>query len=229
MLEWHLYGSETPLDLSGDDFQISQERANRKTLQPLNSGIVAVSQKADAGAEGSVALLKSAAESTLTNVAVATNWQEWTKNITKFSPALLLLIPHTAYDAAQVVTLEIGGNVLATDQIDSQYVYPTGKPTFPLVMLLGCETGVKGIALERIVTKFRRYGASIIVSTTAPVLGRHAAPVAARFLDKLKSLSARPNATFGDVMLAVRRELLAEGLPVILAVSAYGDADWRFQ
>ncbi len=229
VLEWQLYSAENPADLSGDDFQIAQERARRRTLPPLDSGLVAVSKNVDAAVKDSAAKLETAARSALATVAVVTTWPEWTSEVTALGPALLLLIPHTACDSAQIVTLEIGGQELATDQIDPGYVHPQANPTFPLVLLLGCETGVKGIALERIVAKFRRCGASIIVSTTAPVLGRQAALVAARFLKKLKALSANSGATFGDVMLAVRRELLAEGLPVILAVSAYGDADWRFQ
>ena len=229
VLEWQLYSAENPAELSGDDFQIAQERARRRTLPPLDSGLVAVSKNVDAAVKDSAAKLETAARSALATVAVVTTWPEWTSEVTELGPALLLLIPHTACDSAQIVTLEIGGQELATDQIDPGYVHPQANPTFPLVLLLGCETGVKGIALERIVAKFRRCGASIIVSTTAPVLGRQAALVAARFLKKLKALSANSGATFGDVMLAVRRELLAEGLPVILAVSAYGDADWRFQ
>ena len=32
---------------------------------------------------------------------------------------------------------------------------------------------------------------------------------------------------FGDVMQRIRRNLLGRGIPIILAVAAYGDADWQ--
>lgn len=33
--------------------------------------------------------------------------------------------------------------------------------------------------------------------------------------------------TFGDVMLGVRRQALKEGIPMVLCIHAYGDADWK--
>jgi|GEM_PF-29420 len=227
VLEWHLY-SDRQEDLNGDDYWICQQQAKREKLMPLVSGLVAVSQNTDANVKGSASKLTKAAKRLLKSMAVASSWPDWINKVALFSPTLLILVPHTDADA-EFVTLEIGGDSLRVNQIDAKYVCSEKKPTLPLVFLLGCETGVKGIAIERAITKFRRYGASIIVSTSAPVLGRHATLVATRILEKLKPLSCIPDNTFGDVMLAVRRELLAEGLAVILAVSAYGDADWRFR
>ena len=70
-------------------------------------------------------------------------------------------------------------------------------------------------------------GAVIIVSTIATILGRHAGPAAAAIVQELKAQEGNTNTTFGDVMLAVRRRLLADGIPMVLGLTSYGDADWR--
>jgi uncharacterized membrane protein len=95
------------------------------------------------------------------------------------------------------------------------------------VLLLGCETGKVSIPFEDFVSAFKIAGAAIVVSTAAPVLGRQATVVAEEFVSVLKKLRGKESATFGDVMLAVRRNMLRKGFPVVLSVSSYGDADWR--
>jgi hypothetical protein len=58
-------------------------------------------------------------------------------------------------------------------------------------------------------------------------LGRHAIPVAEEFVREMKA-QCGTNQTFGDVMVKVRRKILGEkGLPMVLCLWAYGDADWR--
>jgi hypothetical protein len=44
---------------------------------------------------------------------------------------------------------------------------------------------------------------------------------------ELKKREGETDATFGEVMLAVRRDLLAAGTPMVLGLTSYGDADWR--
>ena len=36
----------------------------------------------------------------------------------------------------------------------------------------------------------------------------------------------KPSAPFGEVMRAVRRQMLKTGNPIVLCLTAYGDADW---
>ena len=42
-----------------------------------------------------------------------------------------------------------------------------------------------------------------------------------------EALSAYEGRTIADAMMTIRRDLLAEGLPIALAVTCFGDADWR--
>jgi hypothetical protein len=98
----------------------------------------------------------------------------------------------------------------------------------PVALLLGCNTGDPLLAFQRFPAAFSRNGAAIVLATLTKVLGRHAAPVADRLVRELVAQSRQEETTFGDVMLAMRRALLLDGYPMVLALTAYGDADWRF-
>lgn len=65
-----------------------------------------------------------------------------------------------------------------------------------------------------------------MLSTLATILGAHAAQVTSELIERLAQ-PARAQATFGDALLGTRRELLAQDLPMVLALVAFGDADWR--
>jgi hypothetical protein len=60
------------------------------------------------------------------------------------------------------------------------------------------------------------------------VLGQRAAPVARAIATELAAASKRrrPIAT-GDLLLAIRRKLLAKGELTALCLTAFGDADWQ--
>jgi hypothetical protein len=93
-------------------------------------------------------------------------------------------------------------------------------------MLLGCETAVAGaVSYERFPGNLRTAGAEIIVTTLTEVLGRQAAPLAERMVTLMLEGTNQP-ARFGETMVRLRRQLLAEGLPMVLAIAVYGDADW---
>ena len=97
----------------------------------------------------------------------------------------------------------------------------------PIVLLIGCETDSAKVNLENSVTAFQDNGAKIIVSTIATILGRHAGPAAATIVEEIKNHEGKADATFGDVMLKVRQRLLAKGIPMVLGLTSYGDADYR--
>jgi hypothetical protein len=46
-------------------------------------------------------------------------------------------------------------------------------------------------------------------------------------IEILAELARQSQFTFGEVMLQLRRRALAKGLPVVLTLFPYGDADWR--
>jgi len=57
----------------------------------------------------------------------------------------------------------------------------------------------------------------------------HAAPIARKLSRALAKRSRKKTlVSFGDILLKVRRQLLAEGMPIALCLTAYGDANWQF-
>ncbi len=228
VIEWHRYKPEAKTVLTNSDFAFHQQLDSlRQKLRPLRSALFGASEKVDKVNKGSSAKVETELKKVTGNAFTVKKWPDWTTSIEKNSPSLLLLIPHTDKNRYDIVTLQIGKDQISVDQIDENYVRPTETSVLPVVFLLGCSTGASDISFEGAVTQFRRYGASIVVSTTTGILGRHASLVAIEFLKKIKEFSESPSHTFGEVVLSVRRELLLQGVPVALAVVSYGDADWR--
>jgi hypothetical protein len=196
---------------------------DRNKLPPLTSTLFAASSKVDAFRPGTLAELGTALKAATKRASQARSWTQWVKAIARAKPpGLLIVLPHTLRDEAEWA-LEIGKaqQLLAAD-VDEQYVGKAG----PIVILIGCETSPGEVPFEEFPTQFRRAGASIVVATLTKVLGRHAAPVSAALTAALAEQAAAGPATFGEVFRSVRRNLLAQGVPMVLAVTAYGDADW---
>lgn len=157
-----------------------------------------------------------------------TSWKEWRGKINSApSPTALLLLTHTE-KSGSIPALEIEeGELVEMQSIEEDYVYSRKEPSPPVVFLIGCETGAADIEFMNFVAQFRRGGAAIIVSTGAPIRGRHAVPVTLELLNQLKQCSDQPVMSFGQVMRLVKQKMLAEGFPMVLTLMTYGDADWQ--
>ena len=228
VLEWHTYRPQAARELRSSDFAIQDNRnARRKQLSVLKRAVVGASDRANAEVKQSVPRLMAALRKCEVPSSVASTWTEWRKNIAALQPSLLILIPHTdIHQQNKVAEIEIGtGQWLTVDQIDEKYV-GEGKSQ-PVVLLLGCETSRNEITFEDFVSNFTLSGAAIVVASSTLILGRQATVLAAEFVAAMKKISGKPQATFGDVMLAVRRNMLKKGYPMVLSVAAWGDADWR--
>ena len=108
--------------------------------------------------------------------------------------------------------------------MDAKHVCKAGSSP-PLVLLLGCGTGVADAAFQTFPAQFRRKGAAIVVSTMAELLDNHAPRLAAKIIAEIAKKGGKKR-TFGEIMLSVKRRCLLEGLPIALALMSYGDADW---
>jgi hypothetical protein len=204
----------------------SEPNAGRHTLS-LSGSLFAASANVDVVVHGGTTTVADALSAGTPPFKRAKTWIEWCDDI-KQRPGLLVLLPHTYEDKTlNVQGLEIEEKEdLLLSYLDVQHVRPDGTQPGPLVLLLGCETGVHWIAYQSFVVRLRSRGASIVVSTVSSVLGRHAAPTAVALVAELLKQRAA-NGGLGDVMLAVRRQLVRDAIPMVLALSSYGDADWR--
>ena len=156
------------------------------------------------------------------------DWQTWEDQVEALSPTLLVLLPHTDLTPAEGEVLEIGqADRIANADIDEHIVGKHNQPVTAL--LLGCDTGDQQVRYASFVAQFRHAGCAIVIGTLTPILGRHAVPIAEAIVAECYRLWCRPEAeaTLGDVMAAMRRRFMADGLPAGLALIAHGDADWR--
>lgn len=200
-------------------------------LQALESALLGAHQKVDAEVSGCTDMVRQAlAKATPTPVAEVSTWAEWEKRILNDHPTMLVLLPHCELqELVDRPMLEIGKE----DELVIDNIYPDhvtmSKSVSPIVLLIGCRTGIGDGELQTFPVKFLRQGAALVLGTVANVLGRHAGPVTSRLVTELDRL-ARENGgrgtRFGDALLAAKRRLVAAGYPMALALAAYGDARW---
>jgi hypothetical protein len=229
IIEWHLYRPEARREMTNADFVLQQEKMHfKKLLVPLRAAVTSASERVDKGVAGSFDTVLAAFKTAVPadKLGSPRSWDEWKRSVGELSPSLLMLIPHIDEDQQHFQTLEINGDHLAVDHIVEDFVRNPQKPTFPIVFLLGCETGVSEITFMGFLSKFCEHKPAVVVSTSCRILGRQAAMLASEFIQALQEAHGSET-TFGDIMLTVRRRMLGKGLPMVLAVSSYGDADWR--
>jgi hypothetical protein len=197
----------------------------------LSGGMVAGSQRVEKAVPGGLrAICERIAAGARAPVDPVDTWEAWAEQVKDAAPSLLVLIVHT--DSVSPVDpmerMEIGAESwLAVVDLNPDHIRPNAGSAAPLVLLLGCETGAPRADFAGFVARCFDCGAAIVVAAGAKIHSAHAVPVANGFVDALRQTVGRGSATFGEVMRAVRREMLAQGLPMVLALTAYGDADWR--
>jgi hypothetical protein len=194
---------------------------DRLKLGRFTSSLFAASKHADSAvADTTARVLEALKQATGVQAVPADTWKAWSEGV-KGSPPLLVLLPHTLRDDEDDL-MEIGEidgpERLAFGDIEDTYV----GGAEPLVLLLGCSTAEKTLPFQRFTTAFRRGGAPVVVGTLTTVLGRHAGDVAAKLVAEL---SRTPRTTLGEVMRDLRRRLLLAGVPMVLVLVAFGDAD----
>ncbi|HEU4888184.1 MAG TPA: hypothetical protein VFV49_09880, partial [Thermoanaerobaculia bacterium] len=215
-----------PADRELFDYRLSTPKPERTTLHPFESALVAASAKVRTddvtGADGVVPAMRALVK----DVFVAQTWDDWSTEIQQHSPSLLLLFPHSE-EVDDKQALEIGSKFLKISFLEEEYVRSTGTDPGPLVLLLGCSTTLPRVRFHSFVAEFRALGASIVVGTLSLIRGRHATRFVKEFVGALSKRVGTPDAVFGDVLLDVKRSMLAAGDPFALTLMAYGDADWR--
>jgi hypothetical protein len=226
VIERHAVKPVAETNLSGTEYALQSDPiAGRDTLDVLNGAVYAASNRVQ---EAQIEeLLETLADVTDHRVEHVPDWGTWRAAVESRNPSILVLLPHTLEDADAIPALEIGEqHQLPEDQITASYVHTARDYHPPVVLLLGCETAQPDVPFQAFAVQFRIHGAAIVLSTLTPVLGRHAVPVAQMLLGELKQ-AARASGTFGDALLGLRRRALAAGIPMVLSLVAYGDADWR--
>jgi hypothetical protein len=214
--------------LRGVEFAIrSHPSAERMTLRPPTVALFAASNRVDDVKKGQIGSVLKTLERIADRTTYAETWDGWVEDVGRNSPTLLVLLSHTK-ELQRNAALEIGEDeACLLAQLNADYIRGSSGDR-PVVLLLGCETAVADFGLQTFVSKFQDLGAALVVGTIASVLGQRAAPVARTIATELASASKRrrPIAS-GELLLAIRRKLLAKGELTALCLTAFGDADWQ--
>lgn len=230
VIERHRHDQRNAPIRRGEAFAARDEPSEgRPSLDLLRAGVVAGSQRVESTVKGGLAEICKLIGGTSAALIPVPTWDDWKTEIGRSAPSLMVLIVHTepSEDDEDMPRMEIGADSwLPVADISGKYLL---KETFspPLVLLLGCETGVPDKEFANFVNKLRNEGAAIVVAAGAKIHSLHAVPVAKEFVTAIQRIAKRKGATFGEIMRDVRREMLAQGLPMVLTLTAYGDADWE--
>lgn len=208
------------------DFRLQPEPVRRRSPLPLSG-------KSLLAASGRASEVKATAVDDLFEAlrkrgpaSRASTWKDWRAEVGSAGPSLLVLLPHHEQSPDEEI-LEIGeSDRLKSELVRSDHVRRQPDGPYPIVLLLGCETNLARIAFDNFVTRFQDKGAAVVVSTIATVLGRAASPAAGRLVELLDEEAAEGDSTFGEIMVRLRRKLMATQTPMALGLTAYGDADW---
>lgn len=214
---------------------LAEPATGRNTISPFGGAVFAASDRVDAVQAGSIRMVANALAGAISyRTSQVTTWRDWNQSIQSDSPPLLVILCHTDKKlraGTSAVQIEIGAKGkkewLDVDGITGKYVLgPSGGPQ-PVLLLMGCTTALESAPFSNAVANFQRNGTAIVLSTLASILGEHAALTTARLIEQLAQIADKRQITFGDALLKVRRELLADNVPMVLALVAFGDADWR--
>ncbi|WP_345801340.1 hypothetical protein AAIB33_18065 [Microbacterium sp. AZCO] len=199
----------------GNAFVVSATPTRRRRTLTVTRALLAASQKVrDSDVVDTATALGGATR--------AITWDDWTTDLSAARTDFLVLMPHTDPKAG---SLEISAQLLRTGQIEARHV-TGGQDVTPVVVLFGCDTAGSKEDPAGYATRFLAKGAGVVFSTLTLLLGRHAAQMSQRLATLLKDPS-RKAAPLGDLVTEFRRDAVRAGLISAIAVTAYGDADWR--
>ncbi len=233
VIERHIHDPGYGRMMGSSDFVMQAEPVeNRSILRVLRTCLYAASDRVDTVVPGQRQQFMNTLNSVSDNTGMVSMWKDWAREIAAKRPTLLILMPHTIEDEIlRAPAMEIGSSDrLASGYIRPGYVCVSPEDQAPIVALLGCETMVPYSKYMGFIPQFRRNGAALVLCTLTTVLGRHVVPIAQKLVEEFKSELEGDGSnivSFGDVLLHVRRNVLLGGLPIVLCLVAFGDADWQ--
>jgi hypothetical protein len=224
VIEWHAFTEESAQSTQNAPFLLQTTGlAAPSWLMVMKDPLVGYSSKVTAARPDSILDLEASFKKAgIASPTIVTSWDQWKENIARLQPSLEVLLVHTEKKGPRTM-IEIGQEMLSTLNLEG---YITDKKSWPaIVLLLGCGTGTSRVPFQSVAAMVEACHAAIIVSTTSDVFGPIASRLAGYFVERLGALEK--SQSFGEVMLAIRRKALAEGVPMVLCLRSYGDADWQ--
>jgi hypothetical protein len=224
VIEWHAFTEELSESTKNAPFLLKKGTGDfQGQLKLLKDPLVGTSNKVTKAMPSSISDLRTSFEKAKTSKPIFVNsWKAWRDNLTTLEPTIEVLLVHTIKDDKKTM-LELGNKTISALNLDGLIPDKNDRPA--IVLLLGCSTGTSQIQFQSVAAMVEACQAAIIVSTTAEVFSPIATRLACHFIEQLGELKS--GQSFGDAMLAIRRKSLADGIPMVLCLRTYGDADWQ--
>ncbi len=157
-------------------------------------------------------------------VELVPDWSAWQDRVEATGPAILVAMPHQGVDQALGdPALELGG--LYESFFAESHVRRAHDEPGPIVLLIGCDTGVEHQLLESFASTFRRW-APAVVATVGEILAEEAHIVVGALLDALRASADTAGLTIGDVVRQARWLLVGQSRVAGLQLVLHGDATW---
>lgn len=197
----------------------------------VRQGLMGVSHRVDNHVQGSAQILRNAVHALWPGrMREVTGWREWAKEVQGRAPSLLVMLVHTDQDkGSDVATIEIAHEPIEVSNLQERHIRSKGSQEGVLVVLLGCSPVLPVVKFQNVVSQLLLLGdrrRTVVVSSIADMLGRHAAPSTAALLERLSHIVSQGSIDVGEAVLRLRRELLLGGDPLMLSLVVYGDVDW---
>jgi hypothetical protein len=236
VLEWHVFDGELKEHTNGNDYKLEiDERRRIPPIELPGKPVLGYSNKVTEVKDKASGFTLSRFRKNHPTTSMVRSWSKWKSKIQRQAPSILILLSHTILKPYDKYVLEIGPlkrlkneyeSRLPLGNLGSEHILGPNREAPPIVLLLGCKTDAASTSLQSAVASFQHKKAAIVLSTPSDTYAPLAGRIADLLLDwLLKAVDGTK--TFGDVMLQVRRQALKEGIPMVLSIYAYGDADWK--
>ncbi len=226
-----------------NDAQQTRNFLSDKTSNEQNAGkdifdhvVIAVSKVVYNANPMAANELKSKLIKVAKNVDIAKDWTELKTIVNKKSPSLLVLIPDSGIDeefykqtkkpkseGIKISTLELGGEIIRRDCFERENIQGSNGGR-PVVLLLGCNTNTAEFPFLNFIKRFEDCGAAMVMGTITPVEANRTVDFVKGFIDAYVT-AKESSPTFGELLLEMRRQMLAAGDGYALSLLAYGDTD----
>ncbi len=197
--------------------------SGRRSLAPLDGVLLA---RAGDVTEASMRQLEQTLRQRAAKWQEVKSWEGWEEAVKRDRPTLLVLMPHVD-NAKRPPLMEVQKEVKNPPGIDTTDVV-ADPPQQPIVLLLGCGAAISLVDFMSLPAQLRRKQAAVVVAPVAQILTDDAPEIARAFIEVLSDCSKEQLGTrpFGQVLLSVKRKLVAEGKLAGILLLAFGDADW---
>ncbi|MGN7875273.1 hypothetical protein ACTJKJ_17035 [Roseateles sp. 22389] len=145
-------------------------------------------------------------------------WGDWKERLTgNRPPSMLVMLVHMK-GSAMCIDGDAG---VPIGSLSSKYI-----GNAPVTVAIGCSTGYAKSPGSDLPAALRRHGARVVIAAMTEVLGRHANRATRDLALRLRdAATSKVSSSVGEIVGALRRELLSDGLALGLSIVAFGDAD----